>query len=210
MSPLGGRIMTRFGLAAFLVGMLAWPALAQAPAGTPMRIAGTVQTATERMLAVRPSGVATTSIALPAQLTVTALANRSLADIKPGDFVGSAAIKGMDGKLHAQEVHIFPEAMRGTGEGHRPMDKPDQTMTNATVGEVAKAADGQMLTLTYAGGQQQIDVGPDARIVTFIPGDRGLLKPGAAVSVSALKAPDGSLTARSIQAEKDGVKPLVF
>jgi hypothetical protein len=210
MSPLGRRIMTRLWLVAGLVGSLTVPAFAQAPAGTPTRITGTVQTATAQQLVVATADGHTASIALPAQITVTALVNRTLADIKPGDFVGSAAIKGMDGKLHAQEVHIFPEAMRGTGEGHRPMDKPDQTMTNATVGEVATATDGQTLTLTYAGGQQQIDVGPDARIVAFVPGDRGLLKPGAAVAVSALKAPDGSLTARSIQAEKDGVKPLVF
>ena len=59
------------------------------------------------------------------------------ADIKPGDFVGSAAVRGADGKLHAEEVHIFPENLRGTGEGHRPMSGPQESMTNAAVAGIA-------------------------------------------------------------------------
>ena len=70
-------------------------------------------------------------------------AKSSLADIKPGDFVGSAAIKGADGKMHAQEVHIFPEAMRGSNEGHYPWDlKPGSMMTNATVADAVVEATG--------------------------------------------------------------------
>jgi hypothetical protein len=183
------------------------PAAAQ-PA--PVRVVGTIETMSGTTLVLKTAEGQDVHVVLPEQARVTALENRTLADIKPGDFVGSAAKLGADGKLHAQEVHIFPEALRGTGEGHRPMAGMDQTMTNATVAGVAAAPDGQVLTLKYPGGEQHILVGPEARIVAFIAGDRGLLKPGAMVAVTADKAEDGDLTARSVQAEKNGVKPLVF
>ncbi len=190
--------------------VLGAPAFAQAPATSTSRITGVVETLDGNILKVKSPDSRDITIALPADTRITALANRQLSDIKPGDFVGSAAMKGTDGKLHAQEVHIFPESLRGSGEGHRDMAKPDQSMTNATVAVVAATPKGQVLTLNYQGGQQEIDVGPDARIVTFIPGDRSLLKAGATVVVSAVKAADGSFTARSVQAEKDGVMPLIF
>jgi hypothetical protein len=178
-----------------------------------VRISGAVETLIGDTLVVKSDDRQDITIALSKDTRIAALANRQLSDIKPGDFVGSVAIKGRDGKLHAQEVHIFPEAMRGTGEGHRHMAKPDQTMTNATVTAVtgvAEAPTAHVLTLSYKGGVQEIEVGPDARIVTFISGDRSLLKPGAMVVVSVTKGPDGSWIARGMQAEKDGVLPLMF
>ncbi len=193
------------------VALLGVPAVAQpaAPGGTPARISGTVEKLAGETLEVRARDGRDLSIALPDGVRIGALANRTLADIKPGDFVGSAAVRGADGKLHAEEVHIFPENLRGTGEGHRPMSGPQESMTNAAVAGIAAAPQGRVLTLKYQGGEQTIEVGPDARIVALIPGDRSLLKPGAAVLVFAVKAEDGKLTARSVQAEKDGVKPLM-
>lgn len=189
--------------------LLALPVLAQAaPGGTPARIGGTVESFDGHTLDVKARNGQDLAIALPETVRIGALANATLADIKPGDFVGSAAVEGKDGKLHAQEVHTFPESMRGTGEGHRPMAGVGQTMTNALVAGVAGMPHGRVLTLKYKGGEQTIDVGPDARIVSLVPGDRNLLKPGAAVLVFAVRANDGTLTARSVQAEKDGVKPL--
>jgi len=208
-------ITRRAATQALAAGAVVWlgvvPALAQtpSPAGPPERIAGTVERLAGQTLEVRSRGGQDVSITLPAGVRIGAVANRTLADIKPGDFVGSAAVRDMHGVLHAQEVHIFPEAMRGTGEGHRPMAGPEQSMTNAVVAGIAGAPKGQVLTLKYQGGEQQIDVGPEARIVALVPGDRSLLKPGAAVVVRAVKAGDGKLTARSVQAEKDGVKPLM-
>ncbi|MGC1187320.1 MAG: hypothetical protein WA871_07995, partial [Candidatus Acidiferrales bacterium] len=139
------------------------------------------------------------------------------------DFVGSAADKGPDGKLHAEEVHIFPEAMRGTGEGHRPMgpdpnrtmtngtvsgganDPEARTMTNGTVGAATGSAS-RTITIEYNGGVQQIEVGPDVPIITLVVGDASLLKPGATVSLVAVRT-DGGLVATRLTAEKDGVKP---
>ena len=196
-----------------LLAALVWggAAQAQAPAGTPERINGTIERFDGAVLTVRALDGRDLAIAMPEGVRIGAVADRKLSDIKPGDFVGSAAIKGTDGKLHAREVHIFPESMRGTGEGHRPMPGPaEQTMTNAAVDGVvsAGAGGGSTLKLKYPGGEQAIEVAPDVRVVLMLPGDKTLLKPGAAVTVSALKAADGALTARIVQAEKGGVKPL--
>lgn len=182
-------------------------ALAQ-QAAMPDRLRGTVESFAGDVLTLKtPEGQAE-AIALPPSVNVTALENRKLSDIKAGDYVGSAAVEGPDGKLHAEEVHIFAEGMRGAGEGHRPMSGMSRSMTNATVTTVIADPEGQTLRLAYKGGEQDIEVGPEARIVAIVPGDRSLLKPGAAVSVFVDRADDGSLRARAVQAERDGVKPL--
>jgi Domain of unknown function (DUF5666) len=178
-------------------------------AQTPRPISGTLVSFDGSTLVVKPSGAAQATIRVPPEVKVGAVAERKLEDIKPGDFVGSAAVRGPDGKLRAQEVHIFPDAMRGTGEGHRPMSGPNQTMTNATVAQIVTANTGKVLQLRYGDGEQAITVDPGTRIVALIPGDRSLLKPGSSVLVFVRKEMDGSLSARAIQAEKDGVKPIM-
>lgn len=192
-----------------LIALLAVPAAAQnAPEGTPTRIRGTVEKLDGQTLRVKARDGQQLTIALAPNFTVSAVVRKSLADIKAGDFVGVASTKGTDGKLHALEVLIFPEALRGTGEGERPWDlTADSLMTNATVAGIASAAQGQVLKLTYKGGESEIIVAPDKPIVTFAPGDASLLKPGAAIITVALKKPDGSLSAARVTAEKDGVKP---
>jgi hypothetical protein len=174
-----------------------------------VRISGTIEKLDGQILSVKSRDGQDLTVNLPDGVRISALANKSLDDIKPGDFVGSAAVADADGKLHAKEVHIFPESMRGAGEGHRPMSDPGQTMTNATVAEVVRSPDGRGIKLRYPGGEQEIDVAADVRVVEIVPGDLSLLKPGAAVAVFASKASDGSLRARGLQVEKDGVKPLM-
>ena len=208
--------------ASVLFALFALPVFAQNPAqGQPPRILGTVDSFNGQILSVKAQDGQVASITVPPDLKVMANAKASLADIKPGDFVGSAADKGPDGKLHAEEVHIFPEAMRGTGEGHRPMGPdPNRTMTNGTVtmagpedrtmtnGTVSGVSGGSSRTivLKYKDGEQVIEVAPDTPIVTRVLGDRSLLRPGAAVLVLAAQK-DGSLVATGLTAEKDGVKP---
>lgn len=195
--------------AALLAALLSVAApLSAAPQGVPVRINGTITAFAGDRLAVRTSEGDALDIELPPGVRIGAVEERSLATIQPGEYVGSAARRGRDGKLHALEVHIFPEAMRGTGEGHRPMDAPEQTMTNATVDGVAGVASGRTLRLRYPGGEQEIEVAPDVRVVGLLPGDRSLLVPGAEVTVRALQGEDDRLTAVSIQAERNGVKPL--
>ncbi len=190
------------------LALLVAPALHASAQSPSARITGTITRLDGATLDVREPDGTNAVVTLPPGVLVTALVNRSLADIKPGDFVGSAAVKGMDGKLHAQEVHIFPENLRGMGEGHRPMTGQDRSMTNAVVDGVAGAADGRTLHLTYKGGEQSIDVAPGTRIVALVVADRAILVPGAAVLVLASRQPDGSLKATMVQGEKDGVKPL--
>jgi len=200
---------TRLLLAGALITLLALPAAAQnTPQGTPMRIRGTVEKLDGQNLTVKSREGPELTIALAPNFTVSAVVKKSLTDIKAGDFVGAASMKGTDGKLRALEVLIFPEAMRGTGEGERPWDlTPGSLMTNATVSGITGAPQGQTLKVTYKGGESEIVVAPSTPIVTFAPGDASLLKPGAAIITAASKKPDGSLTASRVTAEKDGVKP---
>lgn len=189
-----------------LVVLLVQPAVAQE--GTPTRIRGTVEKLDGQMLVVKSRENQQLTITLADDLSVSAVEKADLADIKPGDYIGSAAVKGTDGKLHAQEVLIFPEAARGSGEGHRPWDlTPDSTMTNATVAEVVDVAKGRLLKLKYKGGENEIEVPMGAPIVTLAPGDRSLLQPGTVVFIPATKNADGTLAASRIVAGKDGVQP---
>jgi hypothetical protein len=189
--------------------LVAVSAAAQAPpAGTPTRVSGTVDKFVGQDLSVTQRDGQVARVTLIADAAIFGMAKASIADIKPGDFVASGGVRGTDGKIHAVEVRIFPESLRGAGEGQRPWDvKPDGVMTNATVGTVAKAPDGDVIHVTYKGGESEYTVGPDVPILTYVRGDTGLLKPGAAVFMIALKQPDGTLTASRVTAEKDGVKP---
>jgi hypothetical protein len=201
--------MRKFAIAAALIALAVGPALAQAPpAGTPTRVRGTVDKLDGKTLTVKTRDGPIATVTLADNFSVRGIAKRSLADIKAGDYVGAASTKGTDGKLHAIEVLIFPEAMKGAAEGERPWDLvPDSLMTNATVTGIASAPGGQTLKVSYKGGESEVLVGPDVPVVTFVAGDPSLLKSGAAVVVFVLKKPDGSLTAAVVAAEKDGVKP---
>jgi len=195
-----------FCLATAILALLIGPALAQE--GTPTRIRGTIEKLDGQTLIVKSREGQELSIALSNDLKVSAVNKAQLSDIKQGDFIGTAAVPGADGKLHAQEVLIFPEALRGAGEGHRPWDlTPDSTMTNATVAEVAEGAKGRLLKLKYKDGEKEIEVPMEAPIVTLAPGDPSLLQPGTTVFISAMKAADGTLSASRVTAGKDGVPP---
>ena len=200
---------TKLLLAGALIALLALPAAAQnTPQSTPTRIRGTVEKLDGQTLTVKSREGPQLTIVLAPNFTVSAVVKKSLGDIKAGDFVGAASTKGTDGKLHALEVLIFPEAMRGTGEGERPWDlTPDSLMTNATVTGVTAAPQGQTLKVNYKGNESEIVVGTDTPIFGYGSGDATLLKPGAAVFLVAQKKPDGSLSAGRVTAEKDGVKP---
>jgi hypothetical protein len=147
------------------------------------------------------------SITLAPDVDILTLVKKSLADIKPGDFVASTGIKDKDGKIHAIEARIFPKATPDGGRQFAWDLMPDSVMTNATVGTVTKAAQGAVLHVTFTGGESEYSIGPDVPILANAPGDMSLLTPGAAVFVIALKKPDGTVTAARLYAEKDGIKP---
>ena len=194
---------------AAVIALAVGPALAQTPpAGTPTRIRGTVDKLDGQNLMVKSRDGQTLTIELAANVAVITLVKKSIADIKAGDYVASTGVKGTDGKIHAIEVRIFPEAARGTGEGQYPWDlMPDSIMTNATVGKVDQAPQGPVLHVTFKGTESEYTVGPDVPVLANGPGDISLLKPGVAVFVIAVKHEDGKLTSGRLYAEKDGIKP---
>jgi hypothetical protein len=196
-------------LAGACIALLVAAAVAQnTQRGTPTHVRGTVEKFDGQILVVKSREGQDARIMLVKDFKVAAVAKADIADIKRGDFIGSAAMQGADGRLHAQEVLIFPEAVRGTGEGHYPWDlTPGSTMTNATVAEVVSEARGRLLTVKYNGGEKEIEVPPNVPIVTPTPGDSSLSKPGTAVFIPALKKPDGTFVADFVAAGKDGVKP---
>jgi hypothetical protein len=138
---------------------------------------------------------------------VIGTARASLGDITPGTFLGTAARAQPDGTFRALEVHIFPESMRGPGEGHRPMEASGTTMTNASVEALVQRADGPRLTLKHKGGETRVWVPADAPIVRFGPGDPSLLVPGASVLVfRATSGDDGTLSASRVTVGVDGTR----
>ena len=194
---------TKLLLAGALIALLILPAGAQqAPQGTPTRIRGTVEKLDGQALTVKSREGQTDNVA------VAYLVKKNVGDIKPGDYIASTGIKGTDGKLHAIEVRIFPESLRGVGEGQYPWDlKPDSVMTNATVGTITQAPQGNVIKVSYKGTESEYTVDPTTPIFANAAGDRSLLVPGAAVFVIALKHDDGKLTSARLYVEKDGIKP---
>ncbi|HTP83542.1 MAG TPA: hypothetical protein VMQ11_11385 [Alphaproteobacteria bacterium] len=187
--------------------LAAVPAFAQAPAGAPVRIRGTVESLDGNTLAVKSREGQDLKIALAPNYTVTAVVKKSLSDIKDGDFVASTGMK-KDGKLYAVEVRIFPEALRGRGEGQYPWDlMPGSTMTNATVTGSSTVSDGKVLKVKYKGEESDFIVGPNCPVFGYVNADSSLLKKGAYVFLIANKGADGALSAAGVTAEKDGVKP---
>jgi hypothetical protein len=194
-----------------LAGLVAVPALAQTPAAPqtpPVRVRGIVDKLDGNKLTVKSRDGQNVDITLADNVGIVYLVKKSMADIKSGDYLASTGIKGTDGKIHAIEVRIFPEALRGAGEGQYPWDlKPDTVMTNATAGQITKSADGNVVSVTYKGTTSDYTIDPTTPIFTYDQGDKSLLVPGAAVFVIATKKDDGTLTSARLTAEKDGVKP---
>jgi multidrug efflux pump subunit AcrA (membrane-fusion protein) len=193
--------------AAIGLGLAVSTALAQQP--PTVRVRGTIEQSDGSTLVVKSRTGETLTIKLADNARIAALVRIPLSDIKPGTYVGSAAVPRGDGTFRALEVHVFPEAQRGTGEGHRPFDlEPQSTMTNATVADIVTRVDGTVLTLKHKDGEQTIVVPPGTPIVAYVPGDRSELKPGARILVfAAQRQADGSLLAPSITVGRDGLTP---
>jgi hypothetical protein len=202
--------MRKIAIATAIISLFVVPALAQtSPAPAPVRVRGTVEKLDGQNLTVKSRDGQSLAIALAPNVIVSYLTKKSAADIKTGDFVASTGIKGTDGKLHAIEVRIFPENLRGVGEGQYPWDlKPDSIMTNATVGTITKSPQGNVVKVSYKGSESEYTIDPDTPVYgTATDGDTSLLKPGAAVFVIAQKQDDGKMTSSRLYAEKDGIKP---
>jgi len=188
-------------VAPFALALVGFAAFAQSP----VRVRGTIARLDGDVLTVKSRDGKEVRVQLAPDAQVAVAKATTLADIKPGTYVGSAAVKRADGTLVAKEVHTLPPQVPA---GHIPWDlEPGSTMTNANLEGVAKAAGGQEITLQYKDGTQKILVPPGTPIVTFVPGDRSALKAGETIFTSARVEADGKLSTQRIQVSKDGVRP---
>jgi len=174
-----------------------------------LRLRGTIERVEGPVYVVKSRDGNELKVTLADNGGVTAIVKAPRSDIKKGSFVGVTAMPQIDGSHRAIEVHIFPEAMRGTGEGDRPWDlMPKSSMTNANVEQAVTGVDGQTLTLKYKAGEKKIVVPTGALIVAFTPGDKSDLKPGVKIFIpTATKQADGSLLTSRINYGKDGLTP---
>jgi hypothetical protein len=196
------------GAAALALVVAASTSFAQQP--QTVRVRGTVEAADGPMLTVKGrDGQTTYKVKMADNVSVRGIVKAALSDIKDNSFIGVTGMPQADGSQKAVEIHIFPEAMRGTGEGHRPWDlQPGSTMTNAAVAQMVKGVDGDVITLKYKDGEKKVVVTPQTVIVTYVPGDKGELKPGAKIFIAgAAKKEDGTLEAASISVGRDGLTP---
>lgn len=174
----------------------------------PTRIRGTIAAIEGQTLTVDTREGSRVDVLLNDPLTVSSVRNVDLGDIKPGTYVGIATRTGANGEQQALEVLVFPEAMRGAGEGHYPWDlEPGSMMTNGTVKGDVQATSGRELSLSFKGDSTQIVVPPNAPIVTFAPADRADLKPGARMFCIATRNAEGKLAVSRVTVGKDGVAP---
>lgn len=189
--------------------VLSAPICAEAqPSPVPSRIRGTIERADGSLLTVKARDGSDLQLRVPDNVPVSGIERIALADIKPGTFIGVAAMPQADGSQKALSVHLFPESMRGTGEGFRPWDlRPNSTMTNATVDQRVTANDGEHLTVKYKGGEKTVVVTPETPIVTYAPGNVAELVPGAKIIAFVNRRSDGSLEASRIGVGRNGLTP---
>jgi len=194
-------------IAAAMVVATTLLAIAQQPP-TPTRVRGTIEGVDGDVLAVKSRSGENVKLHMTGDMRVVGIIKISLADIKLGSFIGTTTVPGPDGRQNAVEVHVFPEDMRGTGEGSRPYDlRPNSTMTNATVAETVAGNDGQTLMIKYKDGEKKVVVGPETPVVTYVPADRSDLKAGAKIIAFVKQLPDGSFETNRISVGRDGLTP---
>lgn len=182
-------------------------AIAQQPP-VPSRVRGTIESVDGDVLSVKSRAGEEVKLHVGPDLRVAGIIKIALNDIKVGSFVGATTTPGPDGGQNAVEVHVFPESMRGTGEGSRPWDlKPNSSMTNATVAESVVGNDGHTLLVKYKGGEKKVFVSPQTPVVTYVPGEKSELKSGAKIIAFVKPLPDGSLEASRIGVGRDGLTP---
>lgn len=191
------------------IAAFGWISAAGAQQPERINVRGTVEKLDGKGMIVKTREGADLVVNFADNLVVRGLVKVPLAEVKSGSYIGVSAMPQSDGTERAMHIHIFPEAMRGVGEGYRPFDlRPGSTMTNAAVDTTVVGTNGQIVTVKYKDGEKKFIVPADAPIVTYVPGNRDELKPGAKIMIfNAVKQPDGSVQAASVNVGRDGLTP---
>ena len=204
-------------LAAALVVASSSLALAQAPASPVVRVRATIEKIDATSVTVKDRSGEAVTLVRPADMPVSEVYAIAVADIKPGSYIGTAAMPQADGSQLALEVLVFPEAARGAGEGHYPWDlQPQSTMTNATVADLSAAPSsvpgGQKMTLKYKDGEKVVIVPTSAPVVTFKPASsddqKVLLVLGARALINAQEKDGKPIALRMIVGRNGFVPPM--
>jgi hypothetical protein len=200
----------RWYAAAFVsLGLCLGAAQTSAQEPKPVRVRGTIERVEGDAFIIKTRDGSELKVRLTEKPLIVAIKKATLSDVKPGSYVGATGMPQPDGSQRAVEVHIFTEAMRGTGDGHYGWDLvPQSTMTNGNVEQSVTGTDGQTLTVKYKEGEKKVVVTPETQIVVYTPGEASELKPGAKIFIGAAKPqPDGSLQTPRINVGRDGLTP---
>jgi hypothetical protein len=190
---------------AFAFALLAASFAAVAQQAPPVRVRGTIEKVDGSTLVVKSRDGSSVTVKIADNARVSNAVKVPLSDVKVNSYVAVTAMPQSDGSQRAIEVMIFPEAARGTGEGHGPWDsRPQSTMTNATVEQTVAGVDGQVLTVKFKDKEMKVVVPPEATIITTRPADKSDLKPGVKIFIfAATRQPDGSLLATNVTIGRD-------
>jgi hypothetical protein len=200
------RPCARTLIAFAMVAASSLPVFAQQP--PPSRVRGAIEGIDGDILSVKSRSGEDVKLHMTSDIRVVGIAKISLGDIKIGSFIGATTVPGPDGSQNAVEFHVFPENMRGTGEGSRPYDlRPNSTMTNATVAETVAGNDGHTLLVKYKDGEKKVVVSADTPVVTYVPADKSDLKAGAKIIAFMKKLTDGSFETNRVSVGRDGLTP---
>lgn len=195
-------VSTKSLLAALVISFVGLSGLPAASQQADVRMQGTIEKIDTESLVLHRKNGTTSSISVNSETAVFINQPSNLSAIKPGDYVASAAVKGADGKLRSKELRIFPEALRGVGEGQRPMGASGTLMTNASVSEVVAAPEGQIVKVKYKNGTADLIVGPQVPVIAVVASEVSALKSGTKVFILATKGADGTFTAKRILTTK--------
>jgi hypothetical protein len=200
-------MIARVAVASVVLVLAAGAGSAQQP--QTVRVNGTVESFDGQVLAVNSAKLGEVKVNLTSNAAVFGVMQATIADVKPGAYIGVGAMPQPDGSQRAIQVTVFAEVQRGLGEGHRPWDaRPNSTMTNGAVDQTVASADGQVVMVKYKNGEQKIVIPPDAAILAYAVGDKTELKLGAHVAIiRAVKKPDGALEANRVNVGRGEVVP---
>jgi len=177
--------------------------------GTAVRVRGTVVSLDGSKLVVRTKDGKDVTVSLKDKYAALAVVKSSMDEIKQGTFIGTATEPQPDGSLRALEVVVFPDSLRGFGEGHYPWDLgPKSMMTNATIAQKVQKVDGETVDVTYKGGEKKITIPDNVPIVGLVPSEPSAIEPGAHVFVPTEKQADGTLLAGAVLFGKGVVPPM--